>query len=203
MINLDLSEQKTEQELLQILLDSKDDISEMDDDVTKIIEDYKNGVEFQAPPTEEEVLKTKKTLASGIGAFFKAKQAAAAVPNFLEMFTANESDVERAQERIKNEVYANEPGQIYEGQDHYRRLLDLDNYNKYQNAGPYANFNNFFTALKTSNQALCRKSLLSILESAGSSLSESSLKLLNQEEMMTKLDDLIHNEHMLRSHQAI
>ena len=96
MINLDLSEQKTEQELLQILLDSKDDLSDMDDDVTKIIEDYKNGVEFQAPPTEEEVLKTQKTLASGIGAFFKAKQAAAAVPNFLEMFTANESDVERA-----------------------------------------------------------------------------------------------------------
>ena len=76
----------------------------MEDDVTKIIEDYKNGVEFQAPPTEEEVLKTKKTLASGIGAFFKAKQAAAAVPNFLEMFTADDEDVNRATERIKIDV---------------------------------------------------------------------------------------------------
>ena len=119
------------------------------------------------------------------------------------MFTANEPDIERAKERIQSETYPNEPGQIYEGRGYYSRLLDLCQYNEYQNAGPYADFNKFFVALKTSNQALCRKSLLSILESAGSSFSESSLKLLNQEEMMTKLDDLIHNEHMLRSHQAI
>ena len=87
LINLDLSEQKSEQELLQILIDAEDEFSGMDDDVTKIIEDYKNGVEFQAPPTQRDVEKTKKTLASGIGAFFKAKQAAATVPNFVEMFT--------------------------------------------------------------------------------------------------------------------
>ena len=42
----------------------------MDEEVIKMVEDYKNGVEFKAPPTEEEVKKTKETLASGIGAFF-------------------------------------------------------------------------------------------------------------------------------------
>ena len=60
------------------------------------MEDYKNGVPFQAPPTEEEVLKTKKTLASGIGAFFKSKQPASAVPDFISIFMADERAIDHA-----------------------------------------------------------------------------------------------------------
>lgn len=56
---------------------------------------------------------------------------------------------------------------------------------------------------KTANQAICRNSLMITLESAGNSLNESSRALLNQEDMMTKLDDLIHNEHMMHAHQSI
>lgn len=68
----------------------------MDDEVVKIVEDYKNGVDFKAPPTEEEVLKTKKTLASGIGAFFNKKEAKADIPDFLEIFSSRESHFEKA-----------------------------------------------------------------------------------------------------------
>ena len=41
------------------------------------------------------------------------------------------------------------------------------------------------------------------MEVAGNRLNESAGMLLQSEELLTKLDDLLHNEHMVRSHQAI
>ena len=41
------------------------------------------------------------------------------------------------------------------------------------------------------------------MEGAGSKLSESAGVLLQQEELMTRLDDLVHNEHMVVGHQGI
>lgn len=52
------------------------------------------------------------------------------------------------------------------------------------------------------NESTCRRTLISILESAGSSLNESSRSLLDQKDMFEKLDDLIHNEHMVQAHQS-
>ena len=95
-ILLGSTEKKSEQELLQLILDSCDDMSDKADSLQQNVEDYKNGVPFQAPPTEEQVLKTKKTLSSGIGAFFKSKQPASAVPDFMSIFIADDKAIDRA-----------------------------------------------------------------------------------------------------------
>ena len=59
-----------------------------------------------------------------------------------------------------------------------------------------------YEGLKVLNESICRRTLISILESAGSSLNESSRSLLDQKDMFEKLDDLIHNEHMVQAYQS-
>ena len=96
---VDGTESKSKDELLQTILDSSEvwDALNEDDRVApkKIVEDYKNGVAYQAPPSVED---TKKKLATGIGALFKKKTEAVAVPNFLEH--VNDSIIERAKIRL-------------------------------------------------------------------------------------------------------
>ena len=65
------------------------------------------------------------------------------------------------------------------------------------------NTEEIYTLYKVVFQSICRNTLISIMELAGKQLSEATGKLLEQEDLMTKLDDLLHNEHMVRSHQSI
>ena len=59
-----------------------------------------------------------------------------------------------------------------------------------------------FNQNRVLNEFFCRKALMSVLECAGNSLHESTQSLLNQKEMTSNLDDLLHNEHMVQCHQG-
>lgn len=102
---LELEEGKTVAELMDVLLatwdneDSEDVFG--DKDLWKpVMEDVKNGVAFQMPPSQEKVEETQAKVAGAIGAMFKSKQPAAAIPNFTEMFTTCEEALEKAKDNF-------------------------------------------------------------------------------------------------------
>ena len=59
-----------------------------------------------------------------------------------------------------------------------------------------------FRLYRVLNESLCRSALMSILEGAGNTLHESTQSLLNQEDMTSNLDDLLHNDHMVQCQQG-
>ena len=57
-----------------------------------------------------------------------------------------------------------------------------------------------FLGYKVLNEAICRSTLITILSETADKVSESSRKLLDQEELKKRIDDLIHNSHMIAVH---
>ena len=57
-----------------------------------------------------------------------------------------------------------------------------------------------FNLYKVVYQSICRNTLMKIMDVAGKKLSEATSSLLQQKELKTRLDDLIHNENMVRLH---
>ena len=57
-----------------------------------------------------------------------------------------------------------------------------------------------FIEQRVLNEAICRDTLITILSETADKLSVETREMLNKEELRTRLDDLIHNNHMIAVH---
>ena len=164
--------------------------------------DIKNGVAFVPPPTEEKVEEVKDALARGISAMFE-KKAKEEVPDFLSMFqtklveneSVKENFIEAWRSPANQSLYGSSgrtslinDGVVYTGEI---LNLDLDYIEAHSK---------LFKGYKVLNEAICRTTLITIMSSCAHKVTESSRQLLNKDEMCSRLDDLVHNYHMARSH---
>ena len=189
-------------ELMELMLASCGD--ELPAELVQAASDIKEGVETQAPPSEDQVAEVKQKLAGGLAGMFK-KPAAAAVPNFAQMFLEPSEDqsTDCLTDIFKDPEY--DCGRLGHRQ-HDTDLVDTDeslNDDGFFAKPAQVKLTACFTGLKVLNEALCRDTLVTIMSQMADQVSDESRQLLNKEELRTRLDDLVHNYHMTHAHQSL
>ena len=164
----------------------------------------KDGVEFVAPVSDEQVADVKQKMANALSARFKRKEVEE-LPNFTKMFLDQE---EGPRDRFK-EVWLDPnhcEGRYGHTSNKESRTLPSEicsfNLPSDQKSEKHK-LNKVFIAQKVLNEGICRETLITILGETADKLSAESREMLNKEDLRTRLDDLIHNNHMTAVHQSI
>ena len=100
---------------------------------------------------------------------------------------------------VENATVSQQTYKYHHGDYFYEDEIQLHQEN---DSCEYDSLSIMFRLYRVLNESLCRSALMSILEGAGNTLHESTQSLLNQEDMTSNLDDLLHNDHMVQCQQG-
>lgn len=155
------------------------------------------------PVSEDQVADVKAKMAAALAERFNKKKENDELPNFAQIFLDQEAHVHRDFKECwldpnhdSGRMGLARPEEAVKVGPNMTETISADSSDK-------SKFRKVFIAQKVLNEAICRDTLITILGETGDKLSESSREMLNKEELRTRLDDLIHNNHMVVVHQAV